>query len=126
MALEIGEAEASRPRHIEHLAGDTGCRFVEALVALVFRVEVTELRRRSRGPAPVALARQTAMYLAHVHLGLSLERAGQAFGRDRTTVAHACRRVEDGRDDPKFDQALVHLETALQCWKRSLDLGARA
>jgi hypothetical protein len=126
MALQIGEAEASRPRHIDNSAGDDGCRFVEALVALAFRVEIAELRRGSRGRAPVALARQTAMYLAHVHLGLSLERAGQAFGRDRTTVAHACRRVEDSRDDPDFERPLVHLEMALQCWKRSLAVGVRA
>jgi chromosomal replication initiation ATPase DnaA len=28
---------------------------------------------------------------------------GVAFGRDRTTVGHACHVVEDRRDDPVFD-----------------------
>lgn len=121
-----GEAEASRPRRSRGWTDDSACRFVEALVTLVFQVDIAELRRRSRGRAPVALARQTAMYLAHVHLGLSLERAGRGFGRDRTTVAHACRRVEDSRDDPSFERMLAHLETALQCWKRGPAVEERA
>jgi len=119
MTLQTGEAEASRPAHSEGWTDDGACRFVEALVTLVFQVDVAEIRRTSRSRAPVALARQTAMYLAHVHLGLSLQRVGTHFGRDRTTVAHACRRIEDRRDKPGFERVLTQLETALQCWKRS-------
>ena len=125
MGLQVGEAEASRPIR-NGWTDDSACRFVEALVTLVFQVDIAELRRRSRGRAPVALARQTAMYLAHVHLGWSLERAGQAFGRDRTTVVHACRRIEDRRDKPGFERALIQLETALQCWKRSVAAAEQA
>jgi chromosomal replication initiation ATPase DnaA len=50
------------------------------------------------------------MYLAHVSCGLSLTAVGQVFARDRTTVAHACGRVEDLRDDPAFDRCLELLE----------------
>jgi chromosomal replication initiation ATPase DnaA len=53
------------------------------------------------------------MYLAHVTFGLSLAQTGRLFLRDRTTVAHACRVVEDLRDDPVMDEALRVLETAL-------------
>jgi hypothetical protein len=35
------------------------------------------------------------------------------FGRDRTTVAHACLIVEDRRDDPVFDRILELLEWAV-------------
>jgi hypothetical protein len=35
---------------------------------------------------------------------------GRAFGRDRTTVAHACRAIEDRRDDIWFDCRLATLE----------------
>ena len=58
----------------------------------------------------VALARQVAMYLAHVVCGLTLTDTGRLFGRDRTTVAHACCVIEDRRDDPLFDRALDLLE----------------
>ena len=54
------------------------------------------------------------MYLAHVTCGLSLTEVGQVFARDRTTVAHACSRVEDQRDDPAFDRALELLEGILR------------
>jgi hypothetical protein len=38
------------------------------------------------------------------------------FDRDRTTAAHACRTVEDCRDDPRFDAALDCLERAIDLW----------
>ena len=59
-----------------------------------------------------AFARQIAMYLAHVGFGLSMAEVGKAFGRDRTTVVHACHLIEDRRDDVRFDQLLDHLEQA--------------
>jgi chromosomal replication initiation ATPase DnaA len=50
------------------------------------------------------------MYLAHVTFGLTLTTVGRAFGRDRTTVSHACGLVEDARDNPEFDRTLELLE----------------
>lgn len=50
------------------------------------------------------------MYLAHVACGLTMSDTGRLFGRDRTTVAHACGVIEDKRDDPLFDRALDLLE----------------
>ena len=60
-----------------------------------------------------AFARKLAMYLAHVALGMSLGRAGQAFGRDRATIRHACQVIEDRRDDPRFDRWLEALEQSI-------------
>lgn len=59
-----------------------------------------------------AFARQIAMYLAHVGFGLSMAEVGRAFGRDRTTVVHACHLIEDRRDERRFDDLLDHLEQA--------------
>jgi len=83
---------------------------IEQAVVQVFGVGREDLRRLSRGRAKVALARQVAMYLAHVACGLTLTDTGKLFGRDRTTVAHACGVIEDRRDDPLFDRALDLLE----------------
>jgi len=83
---------------------------IEQAVVQVFGVGREDLRRLSRGRAKVALARQVAMYLAHVACGLTLTDTGRLFGRDRTTVAHACGVIEDRRDDPLFDRALDLLE----------------
>lgn len=112
-----------------HEAGDTGvaheeirdsaCRFIETLVSAAFQVSLVELRCKSRGRASTAYARQTAMYLAHVHFGLSLSEIGRTFGRDRTTVSHACACVEDSRDDPRLERMISCLEAALDIWGKS-------
>lgn len=83
---------------------------IEQTVAQVFGVRDCDLRRATRGRAKVARARQVAMYLAHVACGMSLTEVGRVFARDRTTVAHACGVVEDGRDDPMFDRVMELLE----------------
>jgi chromosomal replication initiation ATPase DnaA len=86
---------------------------VEAAVAAVFAVPVAHLRAARRGTAPVAFARQTAIYLAHTVLGLSYTAIARAVGRDRTTVAHACRILEQRRDDPAIDAIVGRLEHAI-------------
>lgn len=86
---------------------------IELAVTRVFGVELTALGQISRGAARIALARQVAMYIAHVGCGLTMKEAGELFGRDRTTVAHACLIVENRRDDPMFDRALDLLEWAV-------------
>ncbi len=69
----------------------------------------------SRGEAPVARSRQFSMYLAHVVCGLNFTQIGLVFARDRTTVSHACRLIEDRRDDPFVDRALDCLEHSILC-----------
>jgi hypothetical protein len=85
---------------------------VECTVAAAFGVPVAELRASTRRDARTAFARQTAMYLARVSLGLSFRDAGRMFGRDRTTAAYACRVVEDRRDNPQVDAQVQLLEHA--------------
>jgi chromosomal replication initiation ATPase DnaA len=68
------------------------------------------LRAASRGSADIAFARQSAMYLAHIVLGMSYSAIGKRFGRDRTTAAHACQTVEDWRDDSAIDIRLDLME----------------
>ena len=88
---------------------------LEQMVARVFGIDLKLMRHWSRGRARVAMARQVAMYLAHVICGLNLTDAGMLFGRDRTTAAHACRVVERKREDhPEFDRALQLLETIIK------------
>ena len=58
------------------------------------------------------------MYLAHVTFGLSYSEIARAFGRDRTTAAHACRLVEERWDDPAVDAVLGSLEDACSALRR--------
>lgn len=98
-----------RRRELE-MAAHTAC--LHALVGAALRVPVEELSAPTRRKAPIARARQIAMYLAHVALGLSLTRIAIGFGRDRTTAGHACRLIEDLRDTGEFDRTLAFLEFA--------------
>lgn len=98
---------------------------IEQAVSSVFSVPVCELRAPTRRRAPVAFARQVAMYLAHVVYGLPLTRVGKLFARDRTTVAHGCGVVEDRRDEPVLDQALTILESVLKEPSFVMDGGVR-
>lgn len=88
-------------------------RFACDVVAFALGCE-ENLLDQSRGSAATALARQVAMYLAHVAFGMSLARVATAFARDRSTAAHACHVIEDRRDDTRFDDLLDQLEATLR------------
>ncbi|MCB1489478.1 MAG: chromosomal replication initiator DnaA [Bauldia sp.] len=97
--------------------GPTGL-FLRAIVSAAFRLPPDVLDSQSRGRKDVAFARQTAMYLAYTRMGLSYVEAGRLFERDRTTARHACRQVEDRREDPRIDSILDYLERAIDVWPR--------
>lgn len=99
------------PQSTSQAAAD--CLFIQQVIASAHQVKLAKLRAPTRQRAPVAFARQVAMYLAHISRGLTLTEVGRCFDRDRTTVAHACRLVEDNRDTPEVDLALDCLEAAI-------------
>lgn len=84
------------------------------LVAKEFDVAESALVSASRSAAPVAFARQAAMYMAHVAYQLSYAQVADAFGRERTTVAHACAAIEDARDDPAMEERLDKVEKRMR------------
>ena len=90
------------------------CDDVIALIAREKHVPIRLLIHPSRCRVGTARARQLAMYLSHVILGRSLSEIGDAFGRDRTTVSHACAVIEDLRHDPAFDEDVSALERHLE------------
>ena len=103
-----GSPAAASPRHqdpdaaIRQMLTDT--------VGKALAIRPDKIDAPDRGPARIAFARQLAIYLARTRLGLSFTDAGQLFRRDRTTAAHACRRVEELRDDAAIDAMVEQLE----------------
>jgi chromosomal replication initiator protein len=83
------EAAASRPT-VERIT---------RRVSRYFRVDARQLQSPRRY-SKVLVPRQVSMYLARQLTSLSLGEIGAYFGRDHTTVLHACRKVERtfGRD----------------------------
>ena len=55
-------------------------------------------------------------HMSDVRLGLNLGEVGKVFQRDRTTVGHACRLIEDRRDDEQVDFLINCLERAVEEW----------
>ena len=113
MTIAVHETE-SRP--MARRKDDESVGYVEAVVASAFAISAEAIRDSGRGSAVAAFARQVAMYLTHTRLGLGFTAAGAAFGRDRTTAAYACRRVEEKREDPSIDEIVDYLERALDIW----------
>lgn len=88
-------------------------RLVLSTVELAFRAKAIHLLGPSRGGRHLVRARQTMQYLAHCGLSISYTDLARLTQRDRTSIAHACRTIEDLRDDPEFDKALYFMEMAL-------------
>ena len=84
------------------------------IVCEAYGIPHAALHGRNRGDMQMALARQTAMYLAHVVGQLTLSEVGAAFARERSTVSHACINIEDRRDSPIFDLQLDYMERRLR------------
>jgi hypothetical protein len=102
------------------------CELVAILTAAAFAIPQGEVAAATRRTPYVAFARQSAMYLAHVVLGLTYTEIGRAFGRDRTTAAHACRLIEERRDDPAVDAVLSALESACGAMCRNAGAAVRS
>ncbi|SHE63190.1 dnaA protein helix-turn-helix [Kaistia soli DSM 19436] len=92
-------------------AGDEATRRLLAeTIGTELSVRPERILGGDRGPARVAFARHLAIYLARTRLGLSFAETGRLFERDRTTAAHACRRIEESRDDAATDALVDRLD----------------
>ena len=86
-----------------------------SLAAAVWRMPRAALSGRNRAKR-YARARRLALHLAHVGLGVSLNRASAALSRHRAAARRACALTEDARDSQNWDRALDGLERALRLW----------
>ena len=111
-------AAPGRPRSPRQETDPDIAELIAHLVAFATGVSALEVASIRRNGVEAARARQVAMYLAHTGLSWPLGRVALAFGRDRSTVAHACAKVEDWRDDAVIDARLVELEACLQAAPR--------
>jgi len=100
---------------INYLKSDMArARLVTAAVALEFGVPDIEVYSQTKGSSRSSFARQIAMYLTHIVYEINLSRVARTFNRDRSTASHACRVIEESRDDELIDEKLNSLEAFLQ------------
>lgn len=88
--------------------------FVTHLVSLATGVPAAEITAPRRASQAAVRARQLSIYLTHITFHWPLARVAFAYGRDRTTCGHACRKIEDMREDAAFDRRLAELEACLR------------
>jgi hypothetical protein len=90
------------------------CRVTWRLVAELFAAACErDLPQGAARRRPRCHMRQIAMYLSHVVLSVPYQTIATAFGRDRTTVVHACSVVEDRRDDAGYDRFVEQCERCI-------------
>jgi chromosomal replication initiator protein len=86
---------------------------IQERTAAAFGLTVEDLRSPTRA-ASVAWARQVAMYLARELTDATLPAIGKAFGRNHTTVMHACKRTAERiAEDPAAYEAVRYLTLEL-------------
>lgn len=89
-------------------------QLVMAAVSLDFGIADCGVYSETKGTSRASFARQMAMYLTHIVYEINLSRVARAFSRDRSTAVHACRIIEDSREDPIIDEKLIRLEAFLE------------
>src|SRR3989344_4853692 len=80
---------------------------IQEVVAKHFNLEMRELKSKRRTDA-IAWPRQIAMYLARILTELSTTEIGESFGKDHTTVLHACDKVKMKLAESPFISSLVN------------------
>lgn len=109
LPVKLARHRRGRPRVPVSERSLAQCRAAGRLVAELCRADV-------QMPTPCAEAqtithvRQVGMYIAHVILSIPYGTIAIAFGKDRTTVAHACRVVEERRDAQEYDRFIEFCE----------------
>ena len=103
-----------RPKNKTPLYVDMArARLIVAEVSAEFSVPEAGIFGAQKGKSEISYGRQIAMYLMHCILGTTKSRIAQVFGRHFSTVSHACKLIEEHRDDPVLDQKLIGLENRL-------------
>lgn len=87
----------------------------QAIAAQIYAVTAAEMRAPTRGRPRAARARQIAMHLVRSVFAMSQAELAAAFGRDRSTVCHACNLIARLREeDGEFDSTLRWMESHLR------------
>ena len=88
----------------------TTCRIVNRMTYEMVALVAERALHRGDRRRTMWHIRQIAMYVCHVALQIPIADIGDAFGRNRTTVAYSLRIVEDRRDDKAYDAFVEAVE----------------
>ena len=87
---------------------------IQEIVAQYFKIKVEALLSKKR-TRDLVVPRQIAMYLCRTLTDISLPNIGSCFGRDHTTVMHACTTIEEEmKKDNKLDTTIKDLRQRIE------------
>jgi chromosomal replication initiation ATPase DnaA len=95
---------------LKRLKRDERAHALIKCISALRRIPLYDLLDDQRGLAAVCETRQLAMYLVHVVLSRPQDEVGRLFGRQRSTVAHACQVIEDQREAPEIEREIARIE----------------
>lgn len=95
---------------LKRLKRDSEAQLLVKCVSARCGVPLYDILDGRRGLAAVCEARQLAMYLVHVVLSRPQDVVGRLFGRERSTVYHACHIIEDRRESEDFEAEVRRIE----------------
>ena len=108
-------------RRCSTVAAQRFCQLAREITGAVFAVPVSDIEQPTRATIEASDARHVAMYIAHVVFQVSLAAVAGAFGRDRSSVGYAVRRIEDERDDAAFDAKIERIERLAHAVRQAVD-----
>ena len=87
---------------------------IQEIVAQYFKIKVEALLSKKR-TRELVVPRQIAMYLCRELTDISLPQIGSCFGRDHTTVIHACEKIsEELKKDNKLETTIKDLRQRIE------------
>lgn len=90
------------------------CESVKKAVCKKHNIKISDLESKKR-IREIAYPRQIAMYLCRELTDLSLPKIGASFGRDHTTVLHACDKIAEAiKIDPDLAEEIRDLKEDIQ------------
>lgn len=102
----------------------TLARRAACALASICDVPAADFFRATRGNAEESFARQILVYILHTQIGLTEEAIATAFDRDRSTVGHGVRTLEELRD-PEVDRDLLRRRLIMIHPKDEIEVRAR-
>jgi len=100
---------------VHDIDAEVGIDYIQKTVAEYFKVEVSEIKSKSR-KKEIVIPRQVAMYFSKLYTNHSLKVIGYHFGgRDHSTVIHAMHSVEDMIEtDSRFKNSIEEIKKKLK------------
>lgn len=114
--LPIIEVETTKELRASNISEDQKIELIKSAVAQHFDIPTGKLISEERGTENYSWPRQIAMALACEFTKLSLDQIGKCFGgRDRGTVKHACKAIQERSEtEPKSKAAIETLRAAIK------------